>query len=294
MKYPKQFVYLQGGLGNQMFQYAFYLAIKEKYPNAICCNSLVSPKDHNGYELKRIFDIKCTQSILLLFVAKIFRKLIYKKQHNIINLLNHLNVAFIIDSIPSHYMPNILTPSNKIYTFFLGYWQTEKYFSKIENKIRLAFRFNENMLSEKSKIAAKEIKNSNSISIHIRRGDYLHPKYQSLYGNICTISYYHKAIQLIQQRYDKTAFFIFSDDIEWVQKNLKIDNAKYIDFNKNYDSWQDMYLMSICKHNIIANSTFSWWGAWLNSNKNKIVITPNKFLNTNDSIDLIPEGWIKI
>lgn len=290
----KPIIYLQGGLGNQMFQYAFFLAIKEKYPNAICCNSLVSKKDHNGYELKRIFDIKCTQSIFLLFVAKIFRKLIYKKQHNIINLLNHLNVTLTQDSIPSHYMPNILTPSNKIYTFFLGYWQTEKYFRNIENKIRLAFRFNENMLSEKSKITAKEIQNSNSISIHVRRGDYLYSQYQSLYGNICTISYYHKAIQLIQQKYENALFFVFSDDIEWVKKNLKINNARYIDFNNNYDSWQDMYLMSLCKHNITANSSFSWWGAWLNSNINKTVICPSRFINSLEKSDIVPDSWIKI
>lgn len=287
-------IYLQGGLGNQMFQYAFFLAIKEQYPNAICCSSLISGKDHNGYELKRLFNIKCTQSIILLYIAKLFRRLIYKKQHNVINLLNHFNVALIKDSIPSHYMPNLFASSNKFYTFFLGYWQTEKYFKNIENKIRLAFRFNENMLSEKSKITAKEIKNSNSVSIHVRRGDYLYSQYQSLYGNICTISYYHKAIQLIQQKYKRTLFFVFSDDIEWVKKNLKIDNAKYIDFNNNYDSWQDMYLMSLCKHNITANSSFSWWGAWLNPNINKTVICPSRFINSLEKSDIVPNSWIKI
>ena len=134
----------------------------------------------------------------------------------------------------------------------------------------------------------------NSISIHIRRGDYLHPKFNHLYGNICTIEYYKEAITILQQKYANLHFYIFSDDISWVKENLPIVPSTYIDWNKKEDSWQDMYLMSQCKHNIIANSSFSWWGAWLNNNPNKTVICPSRFMNLNQQSDIVPEDWIQI
>ena len=92
----------------------------------------------------------------------------------------------------------------------------------------------------------------------------------------------------------KEMSYIFSDDMDWVKNNISISNALYIDWNKSENSWQDMYLMSQCKHNIIANSTFSWWGAWLNQNPNKLIIAPKKFLNTIETPDLIPSDWIKL
>ena len=115
-----------------------------------------------------------------------------------------------------------------------------------------------------------------------------------LYSNICTIDYYKKAIDFLQNKEKDLYFYIFSDDMDWVKNNISISNALYIDWNKSENSWQDMYLMSQCKHNIIANSTFSWWGAWLNQNPNKLIIAPKKFLNTIETPDLIPSDWIKL
>ena len=89
-------------------------------------------------------------------------------------------------------------------------------------------------------------------------------------------------------------FFVFSDDIEWVKNNLCLSNCEYVECNVGINSWQDMFLMSQCKHNIIANSSFSWWGAWLNRNTNKIVITPSRFINLEENSDIIPDTWIRI
>ena len=91
-------------------------------------------------------------------------------------------------------------------------------------------------------------------------------------------------------------FIFFSNDMEWVKRNYNIENAIYVNSTlfDNYQDWYDMYLMSMCKHNIIANSTFSWWGAWLNSNKEKIVIAPNKWVNLCDYKDIYPDDWIKM
>ncbi|MDR0428165.1 MAG: alpha-1,2-fucosyltransferase, partial [Dysgonamonadaceae bacterium] len=149
-------------------------------------------------------------------------------------------------------------------------------------------------LSSKSKELYDIIKEENSISIHIRRGDYLSSSNINYVGNICNITYYIEAIKKIEQMVENPVFFIFSNDIKWAQENLQLANVHYIDWNKKEDSWQDMFLMSKCKHNIIANSTFSWWRAWLNQYVEKIIISPDLFYNGEKATDLIPESWIKI
>ena len=133
---------------------------------------------------------------------------------------------------------------------------------------------------------------TNSISIHVRRGDYLkNPQY----FDICNTVYYRKAIGLIKEKTDNARFYVFSDDIQWVKENLELpQNTVYVNWNMKTDSWQDMCLMSHCRHHIIANSTFSWWGAWLNKNEKKIVICPKMFSRTENLVNVMPDEWIKI
>lgn len=172
-----------------------------------------------------------------------------------------------------------------------GYYQSEKYFKEITNIIRKDFTFPKPVDIINQKLI-NQIDNTESVSIHIRRGDYLNiPNTQ----NICSISYYKKAINLILKNISNPQFYIFSNDINWCKQHLQIDKAIFISNNTGKNSFIDMQLMSCCKHNIIANSTFSWWGAWLNNNPNKIIISPNKWMNdTNGTGDIIPNDWIKI
>lgn len=179
-------------------------------------------------------------------------------------------------------------------SFYIGFWQTEKYFSSIREEILTTFTFDKKMISLQTNNILHLIKNTNSVSIHIRRGDYLQKGVKEIFGNICTPTYYDKAISEIKNRIDNPNFFVFSNDIEWVKENISIPSPNYIDWNKGTDSWQDMFLMSQCKYNIIANSTFSWWGAWLNQNDNKIVIAPKRFLNDIETPDIFPKEWITI
>lgn len=133
------------------------------------------------------------------------------------------------------------------------------------------------------------------MSIHIRRGDYL--TFSTIYGGICTIEYYKKAVSYLCSALNNPVFVVFSDDMDWVRNNIYFpEEAKvhFVDFNRGKDSWQDMNLMSKCMHNIIANSTFSWWGAWLNENPEKIVICPDRLTQRGDSPDIFPEEWIKM
>lgn len=173
-----------------------------------------------------------------------------------------------------------------------GYWQQEDYFKLIRDELLNDYKFN-SVSGIELKNMLDIIEKNESVSIHIRRGDYAN---SSIYDNIANLEYYNEAINIIKSKVVNPVFFIFSDDIEWVKENMKISNSYIINFNRGLDSYKDMFLMSKCKHNIIANSTFSWWGAWLNINNNKIVIRPNKFLNTEVDGSTIcnAEGWINV
>lgn len=259
---------LTGGLGNQMFQYATgrRLAIKHKtqlklhFTNALFCTQ-------RSYELD-CFNIK----------AEIATKEDLKKMGIISNrILNRIIYLFdqrlhlrfnrkIITERESVFDPKILSLPDNIY--LQGYWQNEKYFKDVEDQIRQDFTFIK-PVNKYSQQLANLISESNSVSIHVRRGDFL--KYNS--SQILGMDYYNHAINKIKRRIKKPVFFVFSDDIQWCKDHLQIKNKTiYIEKNPSYE---DMRLMSLCKHNIIANSSFSSWGARLNKNKNKIVIGPN-------------------
>lgn len=132
------------------------------------------------------------------------------------------------------------------------------------------------------------------MSVHIRRGDYLSASFANGFGNCCPLDYYQRAIAMISKTVDKPLFVFFSDDMEWVKENFAGEDCLFVSHNKGVDSWQDMYLMSLCNHNIIANSTFSWWGAWLNHHEDKMVIAPKKWWSTIENDDVVPETWMRI
>lgn len=276
------FVSITGGLGNQMFQYAFFLSSKYVFFSRDCNNIFVSDYNyHNGFELNKIFNIR--NNIFLnfkfRFIKKYFNSCIYVKTEK-----------------QDESFEQIIEKNNKSVVWFIGYWQSEKYFIKIEDKIRSTFKFNFQKVSNKNKNLILEIEKNNAISIHIRRGDYeSDPASKSILGGICNLDYYKRAINYFNENTENPVFYIFSDDIEWVKMNFSFLNSRIIiDWNKKEDNWQDMMLMSKCNHNIIANSSFSWWGAWLNNNPDKIIIAPKKWFNTFDSTDIVPSNWIRM
>jgi len=264
-------IIVSGGLGNQMFQYALYLALKEKGRNVKLDTSLYSHVEmHNGYELDRCFNVNDA-------LVK------YSKVH-----LFFLRVILKIKPSIFLYEDN-LQYNNGVYTtkcrYLSGSWQSEKYFIQIEDIIRKSFIFKD--IDKRNLSITEEIKSYNSVSLHIRRGDYLG---NSIYTGVCTEEYYLEAIEKLLSRIklkNRIHFYIFSDDKSYANQFIGKLNypAHLIDFNKGSDSFKDMYLMSQCKHNIIANSSFSWWGAWLNNNPDKIVIAPKHWFNVKN-VDL--------
>ena len=191
-----------------------------------------------------------------------------------------------------HYSP--LEHGNKS-VFLDGYWQSFKYFYNNETLIKRQFDLSylDNEIILKNTIA--EIKATISVSLHIRRGDYINPVKNANIHLTCTAEYYYSAILSLKElEKRRIKIFIFSDDIEWCKRNLIIEDDH--DFMHTGLDSHDLYLMTICKHNIIANSTFSWWGAWLNNNPQKIVVAPGKWLRgiLEKIDDRLPEKWIKI
>ena len=291
-------VQLLGGLGNQMFQYAFGKSLAEKHNckllldtslllNRVPCgitfaeyrldvfnlsSRLATDKDIPLYTQKR--SIKN-----ILFRALHFMKLYFKG----FKYVRYLKLQF-----NSKYKQ---LPEN---IYLEGYWQSEKYFKEIELVIRKDFTLN---LELKGRIArmADQISSSLSAAVHIRRGDYL--KYSDYHG-LSDQNYISKAIKILVEKHPMIHFFIFSDDIDWCVENLKFDYPITFITQENTGSndIEHFYLMTLCKHFIIANSTFSWWAAWLSEFTDKTVIAPAKWL-TKPKLnfeDVIPDNWIKL
>lgn len=173
-----------------------------------------------------------------------------------------------------------------------GFFQSEKYFKHCEEKIRELFQFNAGIRAKMNrKYEAMVKEGSNTCSIHIRRGDYIGNNFHE----VCNLEYYDDAISAIKKYTFVNLFLVFSDDIPWCKENFKGENYLFVEDNSNIE---DLYLMTKCSHNIISNSSFSWWGAWLNSRPNKyvIIITPDRWFNDESRgiKDILPETWIKI
>jgi hypothetical protein len=179
----------------------------------------------------------------------------------------------------------------------IGYWQTEKYFADQAQTIRKELTL-KNPLSRPALKIQNDIMNSNnSVSLHIRRGDYVENAKTNQYHGTCSLGYYSKALEYITNKIGRDInIFVFSDDIDWVKNNLKFDFPTTYVSSKEIPDYEELILMSKCKHNIIANSSFSWWGAWLNNNSGKIVIAPKRWANKDEDSfkDIIPSSWIKI
>lgn len=281
-----------GGLGNQMFQYAFYLNQKYNIKENVKFDLSWFNDNHihNGYELERVFNIKVDYATIddlkvsgkpISVIDKIKNKIFINKQY----YANRNPKEAIM------YLPKIVE-RRKGYLF--GCWQSEKYFINHAKEVREAFVF-KLPLDNKNKKIKEKILSENSISIHIRRGDYLKNE-NSIFQNICTLNYYKNSIEYIEKNISNPSYYIFSNDIEWCKKIFNIKNVTYVDWNNGNDSYKDMQLMSYCKHNIIANSSFSWWGAWLNNNSQKIVCVPERWFDLDGcgTNDIAPAEWKRI
>lgn len=287
---------LIGGLGNQMFQYACgrALSLRTNQPLRIATDLFNGYALHNGFELNNIFKIDAPQAT----EAELERLLGWQSNPMLRRLLGRPTMRWATgrgwcNEPHFEYWPGI----NKVQasTYLHGYWQSEKYFNEIADWIRRDFTFKIPWGAEDLAVRSR-MKSQPSASLHVRRGDYANNKNQLVYAT-CGIDYYRDAIRTLRQQIPGIRFFVFSDDPDWVDATLspEFGSMDTIRHNGGKRSANDMRLMSQANHHIIANSSFSWWGAWLNSSPEKIVVAPRRwFLNGNNDIDLIPRKWIRI
>lgn len=291
-----------GGLGNQMFCYALCEGFREKGEKSFLFIGESADSGsfgHQGYELEKLFpsisieESKYTlRSKYMFYGKKVSKKLPQKYRKKFLHLF--LQIEDVKELHGFIFSDIVFSKSKFINQFYIGLWQSYKYFKDAEVQVKEKFSFNINLLSKKTIDLSKQIDNCNSVSIHIRRDDYMNEIYLKGLGSVCDEKYYKNAIQYILDNVKNPRFYIFTDDHKWVADNFNVDSATYVKFNSNEDSWQDMYLMSKCKHNIIANSTFSWWGAYLNNFKNKIIVAPKRWWSTLEKDDVIPVEWIRL
>lgn len=276
-------VKLWGGLGNQMFQYALgrSLALKNRTYLQLDLSEYQDKNEAADY-ISRNFELD-------LFNVNYITE--SKENFIVTKILNYTSPVKYVQENGYVYDPSVLEKKGRLYLY--GYWQCENYFKSIEDTIRKDFTFKKQPNAANTQYL-NQIAKVNAVSIHFRRGDYVTVQTAVNFNGICTIDYYKDAIAHIKIKVENPHFFVFSDDLSWVKENIDFEDPHtYVDGNYGEHSYEDMRLMAACKHNIIANSTFSWWGAWLNNNKEKVVVAPQNWFKT-EKTDIIPNNWIKI
>jgi hypothetical protein len=293
-----------GGLGNQMFQYAFALSLQYRFPNEkvlidvshfnyLFIKKIRSANLHNGYEVNKVFPnanlakakasdlMKVTWYMPNYLLSRVIRRVMPQRKTEYIQPTSEI----------FEYVPTVYDIKGNCY--YEGVWEAVHHFQNIRKHVQYTFAHPTPNKVNKKYIDAME-STYNTVGIHIRRGDYL---YSPDFNGICDLDYYTKAINQIISDGLKHSFYIFSNDIAWCENNIKPllsgHDVHFVTENTGSMSCWDMFLMSHCKDLIIANSSFSWWGAFLNNRKGR-VITPKKWVNREAKFDIWLDEWIRI
>lgn len=292
-----------GGLGNQMFQYAFAVALKHHFPDEevlidtqhfhyVFIKRIKAANLHNGYELKKLFPnatlpiaswqqlLKVSYFIPNYLLSRIARRILPVRKTEVISSTDYSQV----------YDPNVFQLQGDRY--YEGYWQAVSYYQSIRHELLRIFKHG--VPNDYNQTLIQNMERENSVGIHIRRGDYLQAP---AFSGICDTKYYEKSIELILRDHKDHHFYIFSNDMPWCRQHitplLRENEITYVTQNTGSDSCWDMFLMTHCKDLIIANSSFSWWGAFLNTQGGRI-IAPYPWMNKNAEMDVYAPEWIKM
>lgn len=282
-----------GGLGNQMFQYAFLVALREKWHEEVLMDTSLYKTYglHNGFELDKVFNITAGKA-----TKQQTKKISFYTTNYRLSRIYHYffipkNTEFREWTYGKFYPKALGFEGNKA---FEGYWHHWEYFNIYRDIIFKEFSLKQ-PLDTKNTSLLHELQNSNkSVSIHVRRGDYLKKR---IYKGLCGVEYYHDAIEKAKEIAGNDAdFYFFTNDIHWCQENLTnlidLEHIHFVDWNNKENSYKDMILMTGCRLNIIANSSFSWWGAYLNQRYDQVVIAPKDWVNKQMPNPIQMQDWI--
>jgi hypothetical protein len=288
---------LGGGLGNQMFQYAFgrALSIKNGDKLSLDIGEYAKHTDHAYY---RPFGLGNFNAQINAITAEEVNRVKYPFKGSWGKLARKIRVAFEYRILRRHHLKFesfLLEKKGDVY--LEGYFQSEKYFKDIRDVIVREFTLKKPFSPNAQGIADTIRKTGNSVSLHVRRGDYVaDPNNFRIYGNHCNQNYYEKALATLSKNKGPLNVFVFSDDIEWVKENIRIPHPTTHVPEKSAPDYELMMLMSLCQSHVIANSTFGWWPAWLDDKKGKVVIAPSVWIPGMDLPidDILPPEWIRI
>lgn len=290
---------LKGGLGNQMFQYAAGRCLAHLRGAALKLDDAFLQADPGGAYTKRHFELDVFEMPFQIANASELVPF-YRIGHNryLRNIEKRLPFLF-----AHHFYSERDLSFHKDFhalpgqTYLDGYFQSEQYFDPVASIIRKDFTF-KGPVPKACEDWLREIRSTESVSLHIRRGDYVSNPSNTTYYASCSESYYRRAVDELLKQHRNIGLFVFSDDLDWCRKNLAFNDLPvyFVDANTQAANHWDMFLMSQCRHNIMANSSFSWWAAWLNGNASKTVIAPAKWFgnDTKQAHDIIPLTWKKI
>ena len=286
---------LVGGLGNQMFQYAFGRALSLRHGVPL----KIDARDFRTYRLHR-FVLQQAFSLAADEATAADRRAVLGWRGSLPALSVLRRNALEAWRGPRLLVQDVREPASRYVSaapascYLLGYWQSERFFAGAAGEVRRDFRFRP-QLSGANRDWAQRIADCTAVSVHVRRGDYAaNPATRALHG-LCSPEYYRRAISHVAEHAPRAQFFVFSDDLAWARASLAIPHPHhFVDGNGPEANFHDLQLMSLCRHHVIANSSFSWWGAWLCERADKIVVAPSRWVAYTELPEIAPPAWVRL
>lgn len=287
---------LIGGLGNQMFQYATGRALAHRLGVPL----MLDTSGFEHYDLRRYELGELSIQAALASPEDLVQAGVVPRPPSLVNrAMKFLGVersANVLREASFTYDARVQGAGAPAYLD--GYWQSERYFSGIADLLRREFTLKAPVDAANTELAGQiAAAGEKAVSLHIRRGDYVTNAHTAQYHGVCSLDYYRAAVDYVAERIGTPHFFVFSDDHAWVTANFKLSHPyTLVDVNDANRGVWDMALMKACRHHVIANSSFSWWGAWLNPHADKLVVAPERWFSgaSHDTSDLIPASWIRL
>lgn len=286
---------LIGGLGNQMFQYAAGLGLASRLSAELVVDKTWLEGEGQHYTTPRQYELGpfCLEERFA--SPRLVERFLRRGEGGLSRLRARTKIApaTVLRQQEPAFDTRFETLTGDV--LLVGYWQSEKYFADCAEAIRAAFAL-KNEPSQRNRDLITQLNATNSLSLHVRRGDYASHEETGRFHGLMPVSYYREAVELVTEKAGRVEIFVFSDDIDWCKHELEIPGQTLHFVDHNTRGSEDMRLMSCCRHHILANSSFSWWGAWLNPDPEKIVVAPARWFQdlSLDTSDLLPESWLRV